>query len=127
MEHQALQHALQEADHELQLHQEIVGALAAHSTATATAAAAAAATVGGGYGAGGGGSSSTNSYVADHLAMHGMLMQRVQGAMAHQQRQRQVHADMVEEALAAAAAADGCHTDGGGGGGGSSGSGGSVG
>jgi hypothetical protein len=44
--------------------------------------------------------------------MHGVLAQRVQGAYEHQQRQRQVHAEMVEEAaLAAAAAAEGFNSD----------------
>jgi hypothetical protein len=42
-----------------------------------------------------------------------VLVQRVRGAVEHQQRQRQVHAEMVEEAAhAAAAAAEGFNTDG---------------
>ena len=101
MERQALQHALQETEQELQVHRDVAAAFASHHQALTGAnqgqelAAAAAA------------------FAAGHSAMHGVLAQRVHGAFEHQQRQRRVHADRVEEAaLAAAAAAEGLYTDG---------------
>lgn len=98
MERQALHHALQEAEQELQLHQEIAMALASHQQGLGAAAAAA------GVGA---------FSQQDHSAVHGMLLQRVETAKEQKQRQRRAHNRMVEEAaLAAANAAEGFHTDG---------------
>lgn len=98
MERQALHHALQEAEQELQLHQEIAMALASHQQGLGAAAAA-------GVGA---------FNPQDHSTVHGMLLQRVDKAREQKQRQRRAHNRMVEEAhaLAAANAAEGFHTDG---------------
>lgn len=105
MERQAVQHALQEIEQELHVHHDIAAAFASHHHPSFTNAVTtdSAADV----------ERAAAAFSAGHAAMHGMLAQRVQGAFEHQQRQRQVHADMVEEAaLAAAAAAEGFHTDG---------------
>jgi hypothetical protein len=100
MEKQAVAHALQEIKAELHVHRDIATSFAGLQQPSM-------------YEEAAGPPGSDAAVIARHNAMHRLLLQRVQGACEHQERQRQVHADMVEEAaLAAAAAADGLGTDG---------------
>lgn len=99
MERQAVAHALQEIEAELQVHRDIATSFAGLQQPNM-------------YEGAAGPPGNDAAVIARHNAMHSVLLRRVQGAFEHQKRQRQVHADMVEEAaLAAAAAADGLGTD----------------
>lgn len=101
MEHQAVQHALQEIEQEMQVHLDIAAAFfSSHKAVPINSPAADP-------------ESAAAAFLAGHVAMHGALAQRLQGAFEDKQRQRRLHADRVEEAaLAAAAAAEGFNTDG---------------
>jgi hypothetical protein len=101
MEHQAVQHALQEIDREMQVNADIAAAFVSSHDAVPVDSPAADP------------EHAAAAFLAGHAAMHGVLAQRLQGAFEDQQRQRRLHADRVEEAaLAAAAAAEGFNTDG---------------